>query len=125
VESGKIMRAARIALLASCATAALLAAPARADDYVIDTPVSTTNGGFTIDGGDSLTVRHQRLLRHGALHAPTVSGGRAVAPPSTKTTRRHRPFHRHLEQISFKLNRLSAEILCAGEEREATRCKHR
>jgi len=33
-----------------------IAAHTLADDFVIDTPVSTTNGGNTIDGDDSLTV---------------------------------------------------------------------
>jgi hypothetical protein len=61
----------RRVLYASCAVVGLVAAGGGgwvlADDFVISTPVTTTNGGNTLGNGDSITI--------------TETG--SIAPPSS------------------------------------------
>lgn len=43
-----------------------LAAPALADDFVVNTPVATTNGGNSVNGNDSLTITSTGSIIAGA-----------------------------------------------------------
>lgn len=63
----------RRALYASCAVVALMAAGGGwvlADDFVISTPVTTTNGGNTLGNGDSITITET-----GSIAPPSSSFG--------------------------------------------------
>ncbi len=65
-------------LLAGCATAALVVsvpAIAVADDFVIDTPVNVTNGGFLIDGDDTLTITPTGSISTNFLPGVVAFGG--------------------------------------------------
>jgi outer membrane autotransporter protein len=63
----------RARLFLSCAVATLsIAAPLRAaaDDFTINTPVVTTNGGFVVDGNDTITI-----IDSGSITPPAGDAG--------------------------------------------------
>jgi autotransporter-like protein len=59
-----------------------IAAPARADDFVVDTATTTTNGGNTVDGGDTLTVTEDGSIETTGV---SVHGVSATGPDNAVT----------------------------------------
>ncbi len=64
--------------IASLFAAIGVAMPALADDFVIDTPVTTTNGGHPIDGNASLTITET-----GSISTTNEAGVRATGENNT------------------------------------------
>ncbi|MCI5075401.1 hypothetical protein, partial [Oricola sp.] len=55
-----------------------LASSALSDDFTIDTPTNTTNGGFTLDGDDMLSITEDGSIETSAASGVEATGGHIV-----------------------------------------------